>query len=77
MSKLHISAAPHIHSGNSTSSVMRDVAIALLPATVAAVVLFGLQALLIVLVCVGSAVLAEYLFNLVCKKEQTITINPE
>ena len=37
MSKLHISAAPHINSGNSTSSVMRDVAIALLPATVAAV----------------------------------------
>ena len=72
MSKLHISAAPHINSGNSTSSVMRDVAIALLPATVAAVVLFGLQALLIVLVCVGAAVLAEYLFNLACKKSQTI-----
>ena len=72
MSDLYISAAPHINSGATTRNVMRDVAIALFPATIAAVVYFGLQALLIVLVSVGSAVLAEYLFNLVCKKKQTI-----
>ena len=72
MSNLHVSAAPHINSGATTHNVMRDVAIALLPATVAAVVFFGLQALLIVLVCVASAVLSEYVFNLICKKNQTI-----
>jgi electron transport complex protein RnfD len=72
MNKLHTSAAPHINSGATTHKVMRDVAIALLPATIAAVVLFGLEALWIVLVCVGSAVLAEFLFNLVLKKKQTI-----
>ena len=72
MSNLHVSAAPHINSGATTHNVMRDVAIALLPATVAAVVLFGLQALLIVLVCVASAVLSELVFNLLCKKKQTI-----
>ena len=69
---LYISAAPHINSGATTHNVMRDVAIALLPATIAAVVLFGLQALLIVLVCVASAVLSEFVFNLLCKKKQTI-----
>ena len=72
MSDLYISAAPHINSGATTRNVMRDVAIALLPATIAAVVLFGLQALLIVLVCVASAVLSEFLFNLACKKKQTV-----
>lgn len=72
MSKLHISAAPHINSGASTSSIMRDVAIAMLPATVASIVLFGLSALWIVLVCVGAAVLSEFLFNLCCKRKQTI-----
>ena len=72
MSKLYTSAAPHINSGATTHNVMRDVAIALLPATIAAVVLFGLKALLIVLVCVASAVASEFLFNLVCKKKQTI-----
>ena len=69
---LYISAAPHINSGATTRNVMRDVAIALLPATIAAVVFFGLQALLMVLVCVASAVLSEYVFNLVCKKKQTV-----
>ena len=72
MSNLYISAAPHINSGATTHKVMRDVVISLLPATIAAVVLFGFQALLIVLVCVASAVLSEFLFNLVCKKKQTL-----
>lgn len=72
MSKLHTSAAPHINSGATTRNVMRDVAIALLPATVAAVILFGLQALIIVLVSVASAIASEYLFNVVCKKKQTV-----
>lgn len=72
MNSLHTSAAPHINSGATTHKVMRDVVIALLPATVAAVVLFGFQALLIVLVCVASAMLSEFLFNLVCKKKQTL-----
>ena len=52
---------------------MRDVLIALLPATVASVVLFGWRALVTVLVCVVSAVLSEFLFNLIAKKEQTVT----
>ena len=72
MSKLYTSAAPHINSGATTHNVMRDVTIALLPASIAAVVIFGWQALLIILVCVASAVAAEFLFNLVCKKKQTI-----
>ena len=69
---LHLSASPHIHSGRSTSSIMRDVLIALLPATVAGAVIFGLRALLVIAVCVASCVLLEALFNLITKKEQTI-----
>ena len=51
---------------------MRDVLIALLPATVAAIVLFGFKALVIIAVCVGSAIASEFLFNLICKKKQTV-----
>ena len=69
---LHISVNPHMHCGRSTSTIMRDVLIALAPATVAGVVIFGLRALLVVAVCVASCVLFEYLFNLIVKKEQTI-----
>ena len=51
---------------------MADVLIALAPATVAAVVLFGLKALLIICTCVLSAVAAEFIFNLFIKKKQTV-----
>lgn len=51
---------------------MRDVLIALAPATVAGIVLFGWRALVTVLVCVATAVLSEFVFNLICKRAQTI-----
>ena len=72
MEKLIVSSSPHIHSGASTRRIMLDVIIALLPATVAAGVLFGLRALLLIAVSVATAVLSEFVFNLICKKTQTV-----
>ncbi|MBE6806705.1 MAG: RnfABCDGE type electron transport complex subunit D [Ruminococcaceae bacterium] len=73
MSKLHkIAVSPHIHSGQSTSGIMRDVLIALLPATVAGVVLFGARAALVLAVCVAACVGFEALFNWIAKKDQTV-----
>ena len=73
MAKLHISSTPHIHQkGSSTRNIMLDVVIAMLPATVAGIVIFGLKALWTVLTCVVSAVLAEFFFNLCIHKKQTI-----
>ncbi|MBQ3533287.1 MAG: RnfABCDGE type electron transport complex subunit D [Oscillospiraceae bacterium] len=72
MEKLTITAAPHIHSGASTSRIMLDVIIALLPVTVASVVIFGLQALVVIAACVISAVAAEFLFNLAAGKKNTL-----
>ena len=69
---LHLSASPHIHSGRSTSAIMRDVLISLLPATVAGAVIFGWRSLLVIAVCVASCVLLEALFNLITKKPQTV-----
>ena len=72
MKKLHTSNAPHIHSGASTSRIMLDVTIAMLPASIAAVILFGLPALWVILTCVASAVASEFLFNLAIGKKQTV-----
>ena len=73
MGKLHISSTPHIHQkGSTTSNIMLDVVIAMLPATIVGIAIFGIKALLIALTCVGSAVLAELIFNICVKKEQTI-----
>ncbi|MBQ4612165.1 MAG: RnfABCDGE type electron transport complex subunit D [Clostridia bacterium] len=70
LTKLMIS--PHIHCGRSTGGIMRDVLIALLPATLAGTLIFGLRALLVVLVCVAACVLFELLFNLITKQAQTV-----
>ncbi len=73
MSKqLTLSVSPHIHSGRSTSRIMLDVIIALLPAAVAGVIIFGLRALLVLAVTVASAVGFEALYHLLLKKEQTV-----
>ncbi len=72
MEKLHISVSPHIRSNNSTQRIMLDVIIALLPAAIAGCVLFGLSSLLVIVTCVASAVLFEFLFNLITKRTQTI-----
>ena len=70
LTKLTIS--PHIHSGRSTAGIMRDVIIALLPVSVAGVLIFGLRALAVIAVCVISCVGFEALFNLITKKDQTV-----
>ena len=72
MSKLQLSVSPHIHSGRSTRRIMLDVILALLPTTLAGVLLFGWRALLLVAVCVVSCVLSEAVFSLATKKPQTV-----
>ena len=73
MSRLHISPAPHIHQkGASVNRVMLDVIIAMIPAALVGVIFFGLKALWIILTCVASAVVSEFLFNLCAHKKQTI-----
>ena len=71
-SRMYLSISPHIRSKISTSSIMLDVIIALLPATVAGCILFGLRSLAVVAVCVLAAVASEFIFNLIIKKDQTI-----
>ncbi len=69
---LIVSTSPHFHGKVTTTGIMRDVLIALLPATVASVVFFGIKALVMIAVCVCASVMSEYLFNIICKKKQTV-----
>ncbi len=71
MSELRLSFSPHIHSPRTTRGIMLDVLLALLPATVAGVVIFGRRALALTAVCLAAAVLSELVFCLLAKKEQT------
>lgn len=69
---LHMSVSPHVHCGRSTSDIMRDVLVALMPAAGAGIMIFGLRAILVIAICVGACVGFEALFNCIVKKEQTI-----
>ena len=60
MSKLLVSPSPHIHSKDSTKSLMRDVVIALIPAVICSVVFYGWRELLVLGVSVASCVLLEW-----------------
>ena len=58
--KYIVSPSPHIHADVSTTSIMRDVIIALAPATVVSVLAYGWAELLVLLVSVASCVLLEW-----------------
>ena len=69
---LLVSPSPHVRARHSTRSIMLDVVIALVPALVASAVIFGWRALLVVAFCVGWCVVAEYIFERICKRPVTV-----
>lgn len=68
-----VSATPHVRSNESVQSIMRDVIIALVPATVMGVIFFGINAAILVAISIASAVIFEFLYQKFTK--QTITID--
>lgn len=58
---LKVSTAPHFYSNIDTAHIMRDVIIALLPAGLAAIILFGLNALITIVTSVAGCVALEYI----------------
>ena len=73
MNKLIVSSSPHITSRDTTQRIMLDVVIALMPTAIAGAVLYGLNAVLVILTCMLTSVLSEVIFNLIVKKKQTVS----
>jgi electron transport complex protein RnfD len=69
--KTIVSSSPHLHARASTASIMWDVSIALTPAALWGVYVFGFRALAILLISIASSVLVEFLLNRF-SKESTI-----
>ena len=61
--KLIVSSSPHITGKDTTSAIMGKVAVALMPALVAAVLVFGFRALMLTAVTVASCVCFEYVYE--------------
>ncbi len=71
-SKFIVSSTPHIRSKDSTSSIMRDVIIALTPAALMGIWAFGLSALLVIAISIASCVFFEAGFQKVTKQKITV-----
>ena len=69
---LLLSSSPHIHQGESITTIMLKVLICLMPAIVASICMFGLNALLVLLYCTAFCTVFEYLWNLLLKQPQTV-----
>lgn len=67
-----VSASPHIRTRESTSRIMLDVVIALIPAGIASIWFFGVKTLWIILLGTTAAVLTELLIQKLMKKPVTI-----
>lgn len=70
--KLIVSSSPHIRSDETIGRIMRDVVIALLPATLAGIYYFRLGAVKVILFAVLSAIITEAVIQKIRKQEVTI-----
>ena len=59
--KFLVAPAPHVHSPQSTQSLMRDVLVALIPALAVSTMVYGLDVLKVTAIAVISCILVEYL----------------
>ena len=69
---LAVSPSPHERKRITTASVMKDVLVALAPATVWGVYVFGIRAALIILIAMASSVLFEMLTQIILRRTVTI-----
>lgn len=69
---LNVSSNPHIRDNQTTTRIMGDVLIALIPASIFGIFNFGLSALILILITVATAVVTEAIYNIIMKKKNTI-----
>ena len=67
-----VSVSPHIYGKRNTTGIMFEVIIALIPAAIASLIIFGMRSALVIGVCVAACVGFEAIFDLICKKPMTV-----
>lgn len=70
--KLIVSSSPHIGAKTKTRNIMLDVIIALIPALIASVVMFGPRTIVVICATVAACVLAEFVCRKIMKRENTV-----
>ena len=69
---LVMTSSPHLRDHSSTQRIMQEVCLALLPAGIAGVIIFGWSALMLICVSVATCVLSEFVWEKLTKRTVTI-----
>ena len=72
-SSIIVSGTPHVRSKESIQSIMRDVVIALIPASVMGIYYFGFKALMLIAVSIVSSLVFEWGYEKILKKPITVS----
>ena len=70
--KLIATSNPHIRGSETTQTIMRDVIIAMCPALIWSIVIFGVEALVLTAISAAGCVFFEWLYRFLMKKPQSI-----
>lgn len=70
--KFVVTSSPHIRGKRNTQQIMLDVVIALIPALLAGTIIFGIRALIVALVCIAAAVVAEWICGMILYHRNTV-----
>lgn len=69
---LNVSSNPHVRDNNTTSGIMLDVLIALIPASIFGIYNFGFRALAVILITMATASATEAIYEKAMKKKVTV-----
>jgi len=69
--KLTVASSPHIRGNFRTNRIMLDVVLALLPGLAVGIWQFGLRALAVTAICIGAAIVTEWLYSVITKTRNT------
>lgn len=69
--KLTVASSPHIRGNFRTNRIMMDVVLALMPALIVGIWKFGFRVIPVVTICIGAAIVSEWLFCLVTRSRNT------
>ena len=70
---LAVSSSPHLRAAASTQRIMQEVCLALAPAGIASIILYGANAAMLIAASVITCVLAEYVYQKAAKEKSTIS----
>ncbi len=72
MSNLVVTSSPHLRDKATSQRIMQEVCLALAPAGIAGIILYGFNAALLIAICVATCVLSEFVWQKATKQPVTI-----